>query len=460
MERGKTTLIGLDGFNSGAYEYLAARGAIPNLVRIVSSGSRGTLLSTRPPYTGPAWVSMTTGVNPGHHGIFGFTRRRPGGYDHEVLTASRVGAPRIWDYAAAAGRDSLIFNVPFTFPAGAAPGRLVSGMLTPSLEADFAAPAPLAEKIRRRHPGYIFDFAIDPERDFVGDRALKAIGSELECKRNLLEELLASADPEFLMAVFVTPDRIQHLWGKAVLGEAPFPAGVEEGVLRLFAALDAAVGGLAGRMGEKDTLLIASDHGFAGLRSTFYLNNWLSAEGFLAWKGGGKKVSKLLGAFNRTACKRLVPRKLVERVRRRAGEDLVDWSRTRAYASPGMEEGCYLNQAGREPEGNVLPGEDRERTLAEIRSGLSALPGPIFRGVLPREEVYRGEFLDRAPDLLLDFARSGWNMSSSCVGASLWRDWEKYPFGVHHPHGFWAGRGPGWPAVRRDADILDIAPTV
>ena len=45
--------------------------------------------SSVPPVSGVAWAGLSTGVNPGRHGIFGFTELRPGTYDLRFPNATR-----------------------------------------------------------------------------------------------------------------------------------------------------------------------------------------------------------------------------------------------------------------------------------------------------------------------------------------------------------------------------------
>jgi len=450
----KACLLGLDGFNRELYEFLLARGLVPGLTGLVAEGASGVLRSTRPPYTGPAWVSMMTGLDPGEHGIFGFTRRRDNGRE-ELLTSASISAPRLWDCLGGAGFRTGVFNVPFTYPASEVNGFMVSGMLAPSLNSDFARPRPLAEEIRSRRPGYIFDVTIDPERDWRRPGALRALRKEAREKIELLEELLARHDPDFLGAVFTAPDRLQHLWGKALRpgGEA-LPEWAEEALGEIFALLDGLVRRLREWVGPGGLFLVASDHGFAGMEGTFYLNNWLVREGFLRLKSSAGRFPRLLGRLNRPGLKRLLPRRLMGRLRSRGLAEMIAWEETAAVASPGMEEGIYLNHAPGAPEG-----ETRVRAEA-IRKGLLELRVPRLRDVLRRESVYSGSCVSLAPDLLLDFAFPGWNMSGSLTGSQLVRSWEGLPYGTHHPDGFWAASGPGTIPGPRPAAIPDIAPTV
>jgi predicted AlkP superfamily phosphohydrolase/phosphomutase len=82
----------------------------------------------------------------------------------------------------------------------------------------------------------------------------------------------------------------------------------------------------------------------------------------------------------------------------------VDWTKTRAYAL-GLS-GLYLNLRGREAQG-IVEAKDAEALCGEIASGLRALrdedgQSPVTN-VYPTASLYRGPYLDAAPDLIVGY---------------------------------------------------------
>lgn len=63
-------VIGLDGATFRVIKPLCNEGELPNLSKLLASGTHGILESTFPPVTGPAWAALATGKNPGKTGIF------------------------------------------------------------------------------------------------------------------------------------------------------------------------------------------------------------------------------------------------------------------------------------------------------------------------------------------------------------------------------------------------------
>ena len=95
------------------------------------------------------------------------------------------------------------------------------------------------------------------------------------------------------------------------------------------------------RYGSRATLIVMSDHGFANFGRQFNLNSWLRGWGYL----GPPECTSIM-------------------------KD-VDWSQTVAYGL-GIN-GLYLNMKGRERDGIVEPGDQREALLTELIERLEAV---------------------------------------------------------------------------------------
>src|SRR5579862_1133306 len=89
-------IIGLDGATWDLLDPWIAQGRLPQLARLRAAGVWGPLASTVPPATLPSWATFMTGVNPGKHGIFDFTRREFGTYDVRFVNATFRKAPTVW----------------------------------------------------------------------------------------------------------------------------------------------------------------------------------------------------------------------------------------------------------------------------------------------------------------------------------------------------------------------------
>jgi predicted AlkP superfamily phosphohydrolase/phosphomutase len=112
----------------------------------------------------------------------------------------------------------------------------------------------------------------------------------------------------------------------------------------------------------------------------------------------------------------------------------VDWSRTRAYAL-GLS-GVYLNLEGRESGGTVKRSEAGrlKRELIERISALRDGDAAPIRSVYDTAALYRGPYLDAAPDLIIGYAdgyRAAWEAAVGKVGAEVIEENEKAWSGDH-----------------------------
>src|SRR5262245_65650178 len=106
-------VIGLDGATWTLLAPWARAGRLPHLAALMARGTWGTLRSTVPALTLPAWSSFMTGKNPGGHGVYGFGRLAPDRYDGAGLAnATDLRAATIWDVATASGKRAGESNVP------------------------------------------------------------------------------------------------------------------------------------------------------------------------------------------------------------------------------------------------------------------------------------------------------------------------------------------------------------
>src|SRR5436190_17110566 len=117
MATPQVLIIGLDGATWRLLEPWARAGRLPHLAALMRRGTWGTLRSTVPALTLPAWSSFMTGKNPGAHGVYGFRRLAFDRYDGRGLANARdLRATTIFEVAAAAGRRVGVINVPPSYP--------------------------------------------------------------------------------------------------------------------------------------------------------------------------------------------------------------------------------------------------------------------------------------------------------------------------------------------------------
>ena len=68
----RVLLFGIDGLTFRILHPMMERGLLPNFQRVRDEGVQGTLRSTTPPMTPPAWMSISTGLSLAKHGVYDF----------------------------------------------------------------------------------------------------------------------------------------------------------------------------------------------------------------------------------------------------------------------------------------------------------------------------------------------------------------------------------------------------
>src|SRR5438552_3189553 len=132
--------VGLDGADWQMLDEEIARGAMPNLARIVREGQSGVLETIRPPLSPLIWTTMMTGVSPLDHGILDFVQFDPENGAKEPITSTMRRVPAIWNMASAAGLRSATFGLWATYPAETVNGTIVSDRLFTFLFKESAPP--------------------------------------------------------------------------------------------------------------------------------------------------------------------------------------------------------------------------------------------------------------------------------------------------------------------------------
>jgi predicted AlkP superfamily phosphohydrolase/phosphomutase len=467
----KVLLLGLDGATFRILEPAFEAGHMPVFKGLLERGATGVLTSTHPPYTPPGWTSIFTGVNPGRHGIFGFTlgnSQRRGG----LVRLDRVKAPALWNAANAQGCPVGLFNIPMTYPAPPVDGFAVSGMLTPegggATPDSFTHPEGLARELMDRPGGYEIDIDVNYDEDWKTAAIEERLSANLAKKRSALRLLLERHEVPLLFAVLEAPDRLMHAHYKYIDPACEHfhlttAEPIRERVWSFFDEMDAVISDLVEWTSADDYIVTMSDHGFGPKDKVVNVNLALKQWGLLSLSGAAGLTSsqglrKLAGRV-----KKAVPRSLWRRAKG-AAHSSVDWSKTKAFAAPNPQQGIYVNLVGREPQGAVTRA-DYDGVRSEITERFSELVDPLDgRPVLDRmylkEEVMSGPETPEAPDLFPVCRDYTYELSDGLYSASVLTDYRELPRGFHHMDGIFSIAGPGVaPASGLRASLYDIAPT-
>jgi len=257
-----------------------------------------------------------------------------------------------------------------------------------------------------------------------------------------------------------------------------------DAILDIHKDLDNLVGLMIAAAGPNATVVLVSDHGAGPCYKEVFLNVWLEQQGWLV-----RKPVKQLDKQRKTLLRRygltrenLAPKldwPLAHAIRSRIPEriqhaiipeqsvtlaDVVDWSRTRAYSMGNIGQ-IYVNLKGREAQGIVEPGPEREQLLNDISAALYRLTDeghPVVDRVYRAEDIYHGPYASRGPDLNIE-------MRGLTYISQSWREMAGDTIfgppgynGTHRPLGIVALQGEAAAAVGRQPElqIVDVAPTL
>lgn len=464
----QTLLIGVDAGNFRTIEPMLEAGELPNIQELIEGGFRGSLSSSIPPWTPTAWTSLTTGKNPGKHGIFDF--KMPG--TDELVDSADVQTNTLWDYLSDAGEPSIVVNVPVTHPAAEIEGVLIPGYLGPEVGETIAYPDGIIEELQEEIGGY----RIYKSDDVTDDQDLcEEYLRLMQMRADAMSYLCSTYKWSFAMVQFQRTDTVFH--------ELP----QKEYICSVYRKLDECVGQLLSDV-NADNVLIASDHGMGETGDwDFRINTWLLKNGYLetdtegynsGWEkptesadseesvdnGGKSSIARVAHTASRIGItprriehglkrvrldetvKRLLPDAWLQTVLEGGGER-IDIDSSLAYCPSGPGLGMVCNDV------------DKDHLMEEMSSLRDPDGQRVFEWVRTAEEVYGGPAVDAAPDIIA-YPREMAYYVSATPTADVFTE-SRYAYN-HTQDGILIGRGSDIRSIDKylNVDIKDVAPTV
>jgi predicted AlkP superfamily phosphohydrolase/phosphomutase len=141
----------------------------------------------------------------------------------------------------------------------------------------------------------------------------------------------------------------------------------------------------------------------------------------------------------------------------------VDFSRTEVLAG-NFGGGIYLNIKGKHSLGTIEQ-ENYEKAILGIMKDLKELKNPktgekLFERVYRREDLYKGPYIEDAPDLIVESEGNGYD-TVGWLGYNYLINKEPVKSGNHRRNGIVFLYGKGIKSkIIKNAKIIDIAPTV
>lgn len=478
----KVFVVGFDGASWRFLRPLIERGEAPNFQRLMEEGSHGQLLSTIPFQSAAAWVTFMTGKNSGKHGVYMFQDYDAQSYSYVGRTANSryFSGQTIFDVIGEMGGTVAAVRVPMTYPAWPVKGFMVSGFPTPGDTPESFYPESLQSRVGSAGRYDEADF-----RELTTEQQVQSLDGQMDRMSDLVRNLIGGTEDLF-MVVHRVPDPIHHFFLKFVDSRTPAFRPDEaqrwgDLVNRFYRKMDAALGETLEHVGPEDTVFVISDHGgnITPPRQ-LNLNVWLAQQGWLEPQEQTKSLKERLYALNqkllparvRTTLRRNAPRGVQGGLRSMwRGLQQIDFARSRAYHFP-MKcpplAGIVINVRGRQQQGMVSP-EEYEHLRTRIMDAVKELRDPktgeaIVRDVYRREDLYHGEFVERAPDIIVwcnELYKEGPLAQGPLVGEVPYDELVQVP-GSHDEYGVLLACGPGIAAggTLEGARLIDMPPTI
>ena len=456
----RTLFIGMDGATFTVLDDLTAGSepVMPFMAKLFREGARAPLRSTPNPLTPPAWVSLMTGRNPGHHGVFDFIRTEELGDDvfFTLYDSRDCRVETIWSIASRQGQRVAALNFPFTAPPPAdLAGFMVPGFVPWRHLRRNCAPKGLYNRLKGIEGFDPKELAWDFEQEKQALDELSDEDRENWVRYHLPREmqwfkiadyLMKEEAPELLAVMFDGVDKLQHqAW--LYIDPAQQEGELSEYHVRMrklcmdyFRQLDGFIEQLVTAAGPEVQVYLASDHGFTATDEIVRINTFLHEKGYLGWldapkTAAGKRREDSMFAY-------------------------LDWDKTLAYCGTPSSNGITIRVAKEPGQSGVAP-EDyesfRSRLIEDLRDFRDPASGErIITEIHLREDAFPGEAMEDAPDLLLVLRDHGFVSIKNKTPAV-----EPRPSiaGTHHPDGVFIAYGPGIaPGARLDRrNIVDVA---
>jgi predicted AlkP superfamily phosphohydrolase/phosphomutase len=475
-------VIGLDGAAFEIMEPLLKNEKLPNIKNLMSNGVRANLLSTIPYATIPAWPSFMTGMNPGKHGIFDFFVLGQGG-ERRIVQSGDIAAKLFWEVLSDSGKRCIVVNVPCTYPPRPIKGVIVSGMLTPE-EGHFCQPQGLEDFLHKLVGGYRINERADLPRDhrMISDLYLITLK-----QKEVFSVLLQRERWDFALWMLRGTDIVCHMfWENRSVIE------------NFYQFVDLLIGDLL-KDWPHATIFLMSDHGFQAQEKDFHINKWLIDQGLLKIRRSSREearwneIRKLVGRAslgekqNSRYLSKVFQNLWITKAILKKWLPSFLWNWGRVHLPQGLKttvpkclsfevdvresKASAVQQFTMETKGILVhvpsTSPEYEKIREQVIKGLLQLRDletgcPVVRAVHRRENIYKGPYVNQAPDIVLEL-EEGFNITNNFITESYITKRGKLR-GCHSRGGIFVASGSelrkGVRLTEGEVYIWDLAPTI
>jgi predicted AlkP superfamily phosphohydrolase/phosphomutase len=360
----KLVLIGLDACDRDVIAAHAA--ALPNIGAILAAGRHGELAAE--PISSAVWPTFVTGARSDVHGVVHQLQWDPDQMRLRCPGRRWLPIRPFWRDLAGRGARVIAFDIPFVFP-GDAPNALeVMNWGAHDLVGPFWTSDPaLGRRIRARyglHPMGV-DIPV-PKTEAQLERHLRQVLEGAALKTDLAVELMREQPWDVFITAFGETHRGGHSWPAV----DPDAASGEGALIRIYQAVDRAVGALVAAAGPGADIVLFSLHGMGPNSSQAHLGPAFMQRAVAHVRGRPsppaesdppglmRLLRKQLPPGLQLAIARAVPQWARDAVVNRAIIGGYRWEDTWGFCLHGDPATCLrLNIRGREAKGVLGPDE-------------------------------------------------------------------------------------------------------
>lgn len=494
----RVLFIGLDAADATLLERWAEQGHCPNLQRARERAAAIEMSSSLETLPGAIWPEITTGMGCGRQAHFyhgqqlhtGESIKRP-------IAAEEVdGELYYWTRAARAGLNIFTADMPQTVPVRDLPGlQLLEYGCHDRNFAITSEPPSLLDEIRAKwgdHPVDSCDWhgaTPDGYRSLL-ERLKRGTSLKTEIFRHYLEREHWDLFNVCLTEAHCGGHQFWHfLDPRHPRYDANAPEEFKTAIRDIYAGLDASIGALIDAAGPDAKVVILASHGMTlytggpnllnevlarmGLNSNAQANDKTRPWGRLARMlqfSSHPLVWRL-----REAVKPLIGKKVIQSIQAGSGGLHEPFARRETRAAELRNNRCgaiRLNLKGREPFGEVSPGNEEIALIETIREVLLDLRHPVSKepivtAVRTAREAFGPDHHPDVPDIMAVFRDdlgvldACWSPQFGLIKRTVFQHWLPRS-GDHTPHSrMWVVNGPFEPgADYGGADVLDVGPTI
>lgn len=353
----KFVVIGLDGVPFSLLQKFFAGNFLPNLKNLFKQGIFKRINAVIPTVSSVVWTSFSTGCNPGEHGVFGFVELDQKTNEMYIPLSYDIKEKSLWGKLSEQGKKIIVINVPLTYPPTVVNGILIGDFLSPGIET-ISFPKTISLKLKEL--GYRIDVDASNMRRGLKNTFFDDLKETLKKRFKTAFHFIKNESWDYFHLHVMETDRINHfLWGdyeKENNENADF-------FLNYYKMLDDYIGDFLELFPKNCNIVCLSDHGFCPIKKEVQLNCYLQKKGWLSFNSKHPKSLKEMNA------------------------DSISYS-----LAPGR---IYLRNKE-----NYLENQNAiKRDLLEIINPENG--ERVIKKVYLKEELFRGKFLNLAPDLVV-----------------------------------------------------------